>query len=184
MAEEKKERLLFLNGEITDGSLNSITEKIIEYNQEDKKKEKELKDYQREPIKLLINSPGGSIYATLGLINTMELSKTPIYTYCIEKAMSGGFLIFCSGDKRIAHPDASLMWHDMSYMNHGPLKQHKEDSEWYTRLMKTLTRKVFKNTRITEEQLENVYEKKKDWYMTGEEANKLDVCTELLEELF
>lgn len=184
MAEKKNERRIFIKGDITDELLAPVIEKIMDINSEDKESRDNRKDFEEKPIELIINSFGGSVYAANGLMNIMDLSKTPIHTYCTDKAMSAGFCIFVNGHKRFAHEDAVFMLHDMSFGMHGTLVEHKERAEWFTELGKRSDRPILKNTRISKEELEKTYKEKRDWYMTGQEALKLDVCQELIKELF
>ena len=82
--------------------------------QEDDEKDEKEKDYNREPIKLYINSYGGSIYDMWGLIDVILNSKTPIYTYCTGYAMSAAFKIFLAGHKRYCYKHSIFMYHQMS----------------------------------------------------------------------
>lgn len=58
---------------------------------------------KRDPIKLYINSCGGTIYDMWALIDAIQNSKTPIHTYCMGYAMSAAFDIFLAGHKRYCY---------------------------------------------------------------------------------
>lgn len=61
------ERILFLSDDIDNESVGSITWNILRLIKSDDEKDKKEKDYRREPIKLYINSYGGSVYDMWGI---------------------------------------------------------------------------------------------------------------------
>ena len=81
---------------------------------EDGEQDKKILCYNREPIKLYINSYGGSIDDMWGLIDIILASKTPIYTYCLGYAQSAAFNIFLAGHKRFCLEHSVFMYHQMS----------------------------------------------------------------------
>ena len=66
-----------------------------------------------EPIKLLINSPGGSISAGFAIIDCMRGIESPVHTYAFGMAASMAALILSSGEKgkRFASPNAEVLIH-------------------------------------------------------------------------
>ena len=72
----KHNRIITL-GEVTNEHICDTIEQIYEINNEDKNKEAD----KREPIKLILNSPGGDVYDGIGLIDVIEQSETPIHIY-------------------------------------------------------------------------------------------------------
>ena len=113
------ERILFLSDDIDNESVGSITWNILRLIKSDDEKDKKEKDYRREPIKLYINSYGGSVYDMWGLIDIILNSKTPIYTYCTGYAMSAAFKIFLAGHKRYCYKHSTFMYHQMSCWRSG-----------------------------------------------------------------
>ena len=65
---------------------------------------------KRIPIKILIDSNGGSLTDAFTIINAIELSKTPIQTIVTGKAYSAGFFIAIAGHQRFAYPYASFLY--------------------------------------------------------------------------
>mgnify|MGYP003350628850 FL=1 len=96
-------RTIILSGEVDDIIVSDIIQNISDVNEYDDDNEESVKDFERKPIKLIINSLGGSIYDGFGLIGVIENSKTPIHTYCYGSAMSMALLILVSGHKRFGH---------------------------------------------------------------------------------
>ena len=73
---EEKYRKLLLSEDITSSSVKDIIKEIMEINHDDDEKEAEYKDWERKPIKLFINSFGGSVYDGLSLVDIIKQSKT------------------------------------------------------------------------------------------------------------
>ena len=62
---EHKKREIFISDRISQGSVKDVIKDIFEINADDDQKEKIYKDWERTPIKLFINSYGGSVYDIL-----------------------------------------------------------------------------------------------------------------------
>ena len=77
-------------------------------------KEQDYKDWERKPIKLFINSFGGSCYDGLALVDVIKQSKTPVHTISIGSSMSMGLWIYLAGHKRYIGENATLMFHDVT----------------------------------------------------------------------
>lgn len=68
------------------------------------------------PIKLYINSPGGSVTAGLAIYDTMQYISSPVHTYCMGQAASMGSLLLAGGERghRYALKHGSVMIHRRS----------------------------------------------------------------------
>lgn len=97
------DRIIFLGGPIVDEVANLVVAQLLYLANDDPKAD----------ISLYINSPGGSVTAGLGVIDTMNFVKCSISTYIIGQAASMGSLIACSGTKgkRYALPFAKNLMH-------------------------------------------------------------------------
>ncbi len=84
-----KDRIIFLGGPVDDDIANLIIAQLLFLANED----------DQLDIHLYVNSPGGSVSAGLGIIDTMNFVKPDICTYIIGQAASMGSLIACSGTK-------------------------------------------------------------------------------------
>ncbi|MBQ3292965.1 ATP-dependent Clp protease proteolytic subunit [Candidatus Saccharibacteria bacterium] len=87
-----------------------MVEDIMEINRYDAKQDTPPKE--RKPIRLYINSPGGSTSEGFSLLSAIELSKTPIYTINIGQWSSMAFLIGISGHKRFSLPHMRFLMHE------------------------------------------------------------------------
>ena len=96
-------RIVFLQGEIYDGNANELVMKLLYLQSENRRNE----------IHFYINSPGGSVTATLAIYDTMQILSCPIATYCVGLAASGGAILLAGGTagKRYALPHAKVMIH-------------------------------------------------------------------------
>jgi hypothetical protein len=83
------DRIIFLGGPVMDESANLIVAQILFLANDDPKSD----------ISLYVNSPGGSVTAGLGIIDTMNFVPCDVSTYIIGQAASMGSLIACSGAK-------------------------------------------------------------------------------------
>lgn len=96
-------RVILLQGEIHDGNANELVMKLLYLQSENRRKE----------IHFYINSPGGSVSATLAIYDTMQMLSCPVATYCVGLAASGGAVLLAGGakGKRHALPHAKVMIH-------------------------------------------------------------------------
>jgi ATP-dependent Clp protease protease subunit len=97
------DRIIFVTGGVGDGMANTIVAQLLFLANEDPKAE----------ISMYINSPGGSVTAGLGIVDTMRFVPCPVATYIIGQAASMGSVIACSGTKgkRYALPNAENLMH-------------------------------------------------------------------------
>ncbi len=97
------DRIVFLGTEINDTVANLLVAQLLFLESSDPDKD----------IHLYINSPGGSVYAGLGIYDVMQFIKPDICTYCIGMAASMGALLLCAGakKKRFSLPHSRIMIH-------------------------------------------------------------------------
>ena len=96
-------RIILLQGVIHDGNANELVMKLLYLQSENRRKD----------IHFYINSPGGSVSATLAIYDTMQILRCPVATYCVGLAASGGAVLLAGGakGKRLALPHAKVMIH-------------------------------------------------------------------------
>lgn len=136
---------------------------------------------EREPIKIYIDSCGGSLVDTLTIVDAIKMSKTPVYTIAIGCAYSGGFFIACSGHKRFTYPHASFLFHEGSTGTSGTAGQFENYTTFYKKQLEQLKQIVLENTNITEKEYNDI--KKDDIWYTSEEAIEKNIIDEILKEL-
>lgn len=96
-------RIIFLDGPIHDGSANLIVMKMLFLQSENR----------HQDIHLYVNSPGGSVTATLAVYDIMQFIECDVATYCVGLAASGGAILVAGGTagKRFALKHSKMMIH-------------------------------------------------------------------------
>ena len=96
-------RIVFLDGVITDGAANLIVMKLLFLQSENR----------HQDIHLYVNSPGGSVTATMAIYDTMQFLECEVATYCVGLAASGGAVLVAGGTakKRYCLPHSKMMIH-------------------------------------------------------------------------
>jgi ATP-dependent Clp protease, protease subunit len=100
------ERIIFLGQPVDDQIANLVVAQLLHLESADPDKD----------ISLYINSPGGSIYAGLGIYDTMQFIKPDVATICCGIAMSMGSLLLTGGaaGKRFSLPNSRVLIHQPS----------------------------------------------------------------------
>lgn len=96
-------RIVFLDGPIHDASANLIVMKLLFLQSENR----------HQDVHFYINSPGGSVSATMAIYDTMQFLDCAVATYCVGLAASGGAIVLAGGakGKRFALPHSKIMIH-------------------------------------------------------------------------
>ena len=97
------DRIVFLGEEVTRDSANLVIAQLLHLESQDPDKD----------ISLYIDSPGGDVYAGLGIIDTMNFIKPDVSTICVGMAASMGAFLLAAGakGKRWAQPHAQILIH-------------------------------------------------------------------------
>ena len=174
-------RLFYLSDDVDNSSIGELCFNLLKILHEDDEKDKKEKDFNREPIKIYINSYGGEVYDMWALIDIMLTAKSPIYTYCTGYAMSAAFNIFLAGSKRFASKHSTFLYHQISCWRDSKYQDLVEDMVEIGYLQNDIELYVKDRSKITERKLKEVREKKIDWYIHCEEALKLGIITDIIE---
>lgn len=100
------ERIVFLGEEITRDSANLVIAQLLHLESQDPDKD----------ISLYIDSPGGEVYAGLGILDTMNFIKPDVSTICVGMAASMASVLLAAGTKgkRFALPSSMILIHQPS----------------------------------------------------------------------
>jgi ATP-dependent Clp protease, protease subunit len=100
------ERIVFIGQEVDDEIANLVVAQLIHLEAEDPDKD----------ISLYINSPGGSVYAGLGIYDALQYVRPDVQTICFGIAMSMGALLLAAGaeGKRLTLPNSKILIHQPS----------------------------------------------------------------------
>ena len=140
--------------------------------------ERDIPVEEREPIKIYIDSPGGDLIETFTMIDSISMSKTPVWTICTGSAYSGGFFTFIAGHKRFAYPLASFLYHEGATGTSADAGKFRNFAAFYEKQLKEV---VLKYTTIDEDTYERHI--KDDWWFTAKEALEYGICDEISKEL-
>ncbi|MEK7130971.1 MAG: ATP-dependent Clp protease proteolytic subunit [Patescibacteria group bacterium] len=167
-----KERIIFLSGPINDATANTVIAQLLFLQHEDPKKD----------IYLYINSPGGSVTATLAMYDTMKHIKPDVSTICVGIAASGAAVILAAGSKgkRYALPNAEVMIHQVM----GGVEGQATEIEITARhMIKTKERLNKILSDATGQSIKKVEaDSDRDFYMDAEEAKKYGMIDAVLKE--
>ena len=173
-------RLFYISDDINNSSIGSLTFNLLFLLQQDDEKEAKEKDFKREPIKLYINSYGGSVYDMWALIDIITNSKTPIYTYCTGYAMSAACNIFLAGHKRFVSKHAILLYHQMFSRRSGKYQDLVEDREEMDYMQNTIEEYVLNRTKMTKKEIQRIRENKIDYFIHADKAVELGFADEVI----
>jgi len=165
-----KENIIFMGGPIDDYSANIVIAQLLYLQSEDPKKD----------IKLYINSPGGSVTATLAIIDTMNNIKNDVSTVCIGMAASGGAWLLSAGakGKRFALPNSEIMIHQPLSGAEGQVSDIIIRAETLLKTKKNLIKLMAKNTGQPESKIEKDIDR--DFFMSADEAKKYGIVDKVL----
>jgi ATP-dependent Clp protease, protease subunit len=129
-----KDRIIMLTGPVTDESASVIQAQLLFLSNEDAKAD----------INFYINSPGGSVSAGFGIIDTMKFLRCDVSTTCIGMAASMGQALLAAGTKgkRYVLPNSQVMMHQP--LIGGVMQGPATDLEIEARHMLRLRERLFK----------------------------------------
>lgn len=115
-----EDRIIYMGESFEDDSCNRIIAQLLY-----------LDSLNNNPIRIYINSPGGSVIDGLAIIDTINFIKSPVYTICVGLAASMGAVLLSCGEKghRIVLPHSRVMIHQVSGFTGGSLVDMKIDLE-------------------------------------------------------
>jgi ATP-dependent Clp protease protease subunit len=163
-------RIIFLDGVIHDGSANLIVMKLLYLQSENR----------HQDIHLYVNSPGGSVTATMAIYDTMQYLDCNVATYCVGLAASGGAILVAGGKKgkRHALPHAKMMIHQP----YGEVGGQVSDIEIQAReILETREQLNLVLAQHTGQPLETIStDTDRDFYMSAIEAKEYGLVDEVL----
>ena len=164
------DRIIFMGTAINDQVANIIQAQLLFLESTDSTKD----------IQIYINSPGGSVYAGLGIYDTMQLIKPDVATICTGMAASMGAVLLCAGEKgkRSGLTHSRVMIHQPL----GGAQGQASDIEITTREILTLKEELYKIiSKHTGQDYDKVYEDSdRDYWMKADKALKYGMIDEIL----
>ena len=164
------DRIIFLGVPINDYVANIIQAQLLFLESVDAKKD----------IQIYLNTPGGSVYAGLGIYDTMQYIAPSVATICTGMAASMGTVIMCAGaaTRRSALPHARIMIHQPMGGAEGQASDIEITAREIQKLKKELYEIIAKHSGQT---YEKVWENSdRDYWMTAQEAKDYGMVDEIL----
>jgi len=164
-----KDRIIFLGGPIEDHTANLIIAQLLFLASEDVKKD----------IQLYINSPGGSVTATLAMLDTINYIKPDVATVCVGIAASGAAILLAGGThgKRFALPNAEVMIHQPWGGAQGQATDIEITAKHIIATRERLNKLLAKATGQPLDKIEKDVER--DYFMSADEAKKYGVIDDI-----
>lgn len=163
-------RIILLQGEIHDANANTLVMQLLYLQSENRRKD----------IHFYINSPGGSVSATLAIYDTMQILSCPVATYCVGLAASGGAILLAGGteEKRFVLPHAKVMLHQPYGSVGGQVSDIEIQTEEILKTRDVLNDILAKHTKQPIERIAK--DTDRDFYMTASEAKEYGLVDDVL----
>jgi len=165
-----KDRIIFLGSPIDDEVANLVIAQLLFLAAEDPEKD----------IHLYINSPGGSVTAGLGILDTMRYIKPDVSTICVGMAASMASLLLAAGakGKRYALPNSEVMIHQPLGGVRGQAADIKIHADWIIRTKQKLNEMYVEFTGQPLKKIEK--DTDRDFFMTAEEAREYGLIDKVI----
>ncbi|WP_292890143.1 ATP-dependent Clp protease proteolytic subunit [Nonlabens sp.] len=164
------DRIIFMGQGVNDQVANIIQAQLLFLESADANKD----------IQIYINSPGGSVYAGLGIYDTMQFIKPDVATICTGMAASMGAVLLCAGaaGKRSALPHSRVMIHQVSSGAQGQASDIEITAREVVKLREELYNIIAQHSGQT---YDKVYsDSDRDFWMKSDEAKEYGMIDEVL----
>lgn len=164
------DRIIFLGTQVDDYSANVIQAQLLYLDSSDPGKD----------ISIYINSPGGSVYAGLGIYDTMQFISSDISTICTGMAASFAAILLVAGTKgkRMALPHSRVMIHQPLGGVQGQASDIEITAREILKIKKELYMIISEHSGKPYEEVER--DSDRDYWMTAEEAKAYGMVDQVL----
>jgi ATP-dependent Clp protease protease subunit len=164
------DRIIFLGTGIDDQVANIVQAQLLFLESTDASKD----------IQIYINSPGGSVYAGLGMYDTMQYIRPDVATICTGMAASMGAVLLCAGaaGKRSALPHSRVMIHQPSGGAQGVATDMEINLREMLKLKEELYHIIAKHSGQDYERVHK--DSERDYWMKAPEAKEYGMIDEVL----
>ena len=165
-----KDRIVFLGDEVNPATANLVVAQLLFLDQQN-----------HDDISFYINSPGGSVYDGLAILDTMNLIKSDVATFGVGLQASMGAVLLASGtkDKRYMLPHARTMIHQVASGTKGKITDMEIDLKEGLELKNELIDILTAATGQDRDKVRNDMER--DYWMTAKEAKDYGLIDHIIE---
>lgn len=189
---EPRDKIITFFGEIKSSTVESAVKDLMKINLSDLDYTEKCRQWAIEnrqepapvilyPIRFYLSTGGGTCYDGMALHDVLEASPTPIEVICIGKIMSMGIVVALGAKVRKAYRNTTFMIHQVQGISIGSLREMEDSVAEASRINDILFRIIKEKTKITDTQLNDVVQNRKDWFLTADEAFELGVITDIIE---
>jgi ATP-dependent Clp protease protease subunit len=164
-------RTIFFDEEITEQSATQLRATLMSLAGEDKE----------SPIRLMLGSPGGGLYESLAIYDTIKMLPNEVVAICNGKVMSGGIVILLACNKRVSTPNTTFMMHHGHTALQGNILELKEQINEISSLNDRMLEIIMKQTNISGSQLDEWLVK--DHYLNARQAEKTGLVQRIIKTL-
>lgn len=164
-----EDRIIYMGEDFDNDSCNRIVAQLLY-----------LDSLNHNPIRIYINSPGGSVIDGLAIIDTINFIKSPVYTICVGLAASMGAVLLSCGEKghRTVLPHSRVMIHQVSGFAGGSLADMKIDLEQTKRCEQDIYHILANNLDKPYDEIVTLCDRN-NWFI-GQEAIDLGIADKVL----
>ncbi len=165
-------RIIFLDGPIHDGSANLVVMKLLFLQSENR----------HQDIHLYVNSPGGSVTATLAIYDIMQFIECDVATYCVGMSASGGAILVAGGapGKRFALKHSKMMIHQPHGQVGGQVSDIEIQAKDILETRELLNELLAGHTGQPVDQIAK--DTQRDHYLSAQEAREYGLVDEVLDQ--
>lgn len=169
-----KDRTIILNNVIDEMFEEHLLTLVLNYNRRDDNLS------AREPITLMINSPGGYVSQSLSISNTIFKSKTPVITINAGLAASGASLVLISGQRRFAYENSYVMLHSLKGGSWGVSSNVTRQSKYLENLDRDIETIYKSRTKMPKNFYKDIFDRHLEIYLSAKEALKFGLVDEII----
>lgn len=164
------DRIIFMGEAVEDRNANVIQAQLLFLQSVDAKRD----------IHLYVNSPGGAVYAGLGIYDTMQLISPDVATICTGVALSMGSVLLCAGaaGKRSALKHSRVMIHQASGGTQGTAADMDISIREVLKVQRDLYTIISTHSGQSYDKINEAASR--DYWMTAEEAKEFGMIDEIL----
>jgi ATP-dependent protease ClpP protease subunit len=168
-------RILYINDEISDLTIDMVATPIQLLNQE----EVDTPTEKLKPLKIMLNSPGGDAGTCLYIIDVIKNSRIPIHCEVMSMAASAGLYICVACHKRVAHPNSMFLLHKGSVMVSGSAGAAEDFMDFYKdEVGHIFDNLIIERTKITPDELSRI--RRHETYCLANRALELGFIDEII----
>lgn len=178
LLEEIESRTIYINEGIDSEICQDVVQLIHKFNREDEGLELE----ERVPIKLYVNSFGGSLYDSSRIRAVVSNSETPVIGYLEGGvAMSAGLLIYLACHYRVASPMSYALYHSLRAPSEtATLEEMMNTIKHYEKVQNEIDEFIASQTKIPLKKMKKKRKKNMDWYIHADEMVELGIAQEIM----